>query len=76
MEKNDSLDTRGLMCPMPIVKMAKKMRGMAAGSVLELISDDIGSKEDVPDWCERTGNELIGQKEEGGTFYFYVRKKQ
>jgi tRNA 2-thiouridine synthesizing protein A len=76
MDKNDTLDAKGLMCPMPIVKLAKKMKEMPVGSTLELIADDVGSKEDVPAWCHRTGNQLIGQKEEGGAFYFYIKKVQ
>jgi tRNA 2-thiouridine synthesizing protein A len=76
MDKNDTLDAKGLMCPMPIVKLAKKMKDMKVGEVLELIADDVGSKEDVPAWCKRTGNQLVSQKEEGGAFYFYIKKVQ
>jgi len=76
MDKTDTLDAKGLMCPMPIVKLAKKMKELKVGSVLELIADDVGAKEDVPAWCSRTGNELVGQKEEGGNFYFYIKKVQ
>jgi len=76
MDKNDTLDAKGLMCPMPIVKLAKKMKEMPVGAVLELIADDVGSKEDVPAWCQRTGNQLVSQKEEGGAFYFYIKKMQ
>jgi tRNA 2-thiouridine synthesizing protein A len=71
---DDTLDCTGLMCPMPIVKLAKKMKEMKSGEVLELVADDVGSKEDVPAWCNRTGNELVDQKEEGGKFYYYVKK--
>lgn len=70
-----SLDCTGLMCPMPIVKLAKKMKEMEPGQVLELVADDVGSKEDVPAWCKRTGNELVDTKEEDGKYYYYVRKK-
>ncbi len=76
MDKNDTLDAKGLMCPMPIVKLAKKMKEMPVGAVLELIADDVGSKEDVPAWCKRTGNELVGQKDEGGVYYYYIKKVQ
>lgn len=76
MDKNDTLDAKGLMCPMPIVKLAKKMKEMKVGEVLELIADDVGSKEDVPAWCKRTGNQLVSQKEEGGAFYFYIKRVQ
>jgi len=70
------LDARGLMCPMPIVKLAKKIKEMKVGEVLELIADDIGSKEDVPAWCKRTGNELVESKEENGVFRYFIKKMQ
>jgi tRNA 2-thiouridine synthesizing protein A len=74
MEKDDSLDCKGLMCPMPIVKLAKKMKEFPAGKVLELISDDMGSKEDIPAWCKRTGNQLVDMKEENGVFFYYIKR--
>ncbi len=74
-DKDESLDCKGLMCPMPIVKLAKKMKELKVGQVLELVVDDPGSKEDVPAWCNRTGNELLEMRQEGKDFYFYVKKK-
>jgi tRNA 2-thiouridine synthesizing protein A len=76
MQKDETLDAKGLMCPMPIVKLSKKIKEMPVGKVLELISDDVGSKEDVPAWCKRTGNQLVEMKEEGGAFYYYIKKLQ
>jgi tRNA 2-thiouridine synthesizing protein A len=75
MDKDETLDCMGLMCPMPIVKLAKKMKEMQVGKVVELISDDPGSKEDVPAWAQRTGNEVVETKQDGKVFTFYVRKK-
>lgn len=75
MNKDESLDSKGLMCPMPIVKLAKKMKEMQVGKVLELIADDPGAKEDIPAWCNRTGNELLEMRQEGNVFYFYIKKK-
>jgi tRNA 2-thiouridine synthesizing protein A len=60
---------------MPIVMMAKKVKEMKSGQVLELLSDDIGAKEDVPAWCSRTGNQLVGTEQEGKIFKFYVKAK-
>jgi tRNA 2-thiouridine synthesizing protein A len=74
MQKDETLDCKGLMCPMPIVKLAKKMKELKVGTVLEMISDDIGSKEDVPAWCKRTNNQLVDSKEEGGVFYYYIKR--
>jgi tRNA 2-thiouridine synthesizing protein A len=68
------MDAKGLMCPMPIVQLAKKIKTMKVGDELELIADDVGSKEDVPAWCERTGNQLVEAKESGGVYTYRIRK--
>lgn len=73
MESDVKLDCKGLSCPMPIVKLAQKMKELKPNQVLELLADDIGAKGDVPAWCKRTGNELIGT-EEGEVLKFYIRK--
>ena len=70
-----TLDARGLQCPMPIVELAKKMKELKEGEILELIADDVGAKEDVPAWCNRTGNELIEMTEENGVLTFKIKKK-
>lgn len=75
LDKDGTLDARGLMCPMPIVKLAKKIKEMQSGQVLELLADDVGSKDDVPAWCRRTGNELLGMEEDGASFKFYIKMK-
>ena len=74
MQKDETLDCKGLMCPMPIVKLAKKMKELPVGKVLEMISDDMGSKEDVPAWCKRTNNQLVEMKEDKGVFYYYIKR--
>ena len=63
------------MCPMPIVKLAKKIKEIQTDQVLELIADDPGAKEDVPAWAQRTGNEVVETRQEGKVFYFYIRRK-
>ena len=76
MESNETLDALGLSCPMPIVKLAKKTKKLNVGDVLELLVDDVGAKEDVPAWCNRTGNEYLGMEEDEGKMRFYIKKKQ
>lgn len=73
-EMVEILDAKGLMCPMPIVHLAKKIKTMKVGDELELISDDIGSKEDVPAWSQRTGNQLVVVKESDGVFTYRIKK--
>jgi tRNA 2-thiouridine synthesizing protein A len=75
MEKHATIDAKGLMCPMPIVQLAKKAKEMKSGQILELLADDVGAKEDVPAWCARTGNQLVGTEEDGKTLKFYIKMK-
>ena len=75
LQKDATLDARALMCPMPIVQLAKKVKELKSGQVLELLADDVGAKEDVPAWCSRTGNPLVGTEEEGKILKFYIKIK-
>ena len=67
-------DSIGQMCPMPIAFMAKNMRKMDAGQILEIQADDEGAHADIPAWCEQTGNEFLGKEEADGFFRYYVKK--
>jgi tRNA 2-thiouridine synthesizing protein A len=75
MQKDATLDALGQMCPMPIVMLAKKMKELKSGQILELLSDDVGAKEDVPAWCSRTGNQFVGVEQEGKVYKFYIKSK-
>ena len=71
---DEILDCYGLLCPMPIIQTAQKMKKMKVGEVLEVISTDKGIKEDMPAWCRQTGQEFLGIEEEGDVFKVFVRK--
>jgi len=76
MDVKETLDTKGLSCPMPMMKLAKAMKGLNSGDVLEMIGTDPGTKSDLPKWCEKSGNILIEEKDlDGGVFCFYIQKK-
>lgn len=74
MKTDATLDCLGLYCPMPIAKTAEKMKELESGQILEVIADDEGIKEDMPAWCQSTGNEFLGVEEENGEYKVYVRK--
>ncbi len=74
MKADQSIDCIGLYCPMPIVKIAEKIKQLKQGEILEMVADDIGVKEDIPAWCRATGNEFLGIEEEGGEYRVYVKK--
>ncbi len=81
MMADQTLDTLGLFCPIPVILTSKKIKQMQSGQVLEVLSDDVGIKKDMPVWCENSGNPLIDLIEEarppqeGTLFKCYVQKK-
>ena len=74
MDANKTLDTRGMACPMPIIKTKKAMDELEAGQGLLVIADDPGAKEDFPAWCEQTGNKLVKMEEKDDDIYIYIEK--
>ena len=70
-----TLDCKGLSCPMPIVKLAKKMKKeVQSGQVLKMDGTDPGSKTDVPKWCQRNGHDYLGMEEDDGVYTYFIRK--
>ncbi len=59
-EAKRRLDARGMSCPMPSVKTALELEEMEAGEVLEVITDDPVSKQDLPVWARASGNTVLG----------------
>ena len=74
-EISQTIDARGLSCPMPIVRTAQAVRTVASGAAIELLATDPGSTRDVAAWCRVTGHELLEQSVEGPTFRFVIRRK-
>lgn len=70
----DLLDVRGLLCPIPILRTAQRMRDMQAGARLEVVGDDPGIVEDMPVWCEETGNRLVQLERDGELVRCLVEK--
>lgn len=74
--KADSvLDTRGLTCPMPLLKTKKTLKGMKSGEILEILGSDPGSKKDIPDFGNKGGNEFLGYMDESeGITRYFIKK--
>jgi tRNA 2-thiouridine synthesizing protein A len=69
-----TVDARGQSCPGPLVALARALKDVAGGDLLELLATDPGSRSDVPSWATLTGNELVEASEEDGVFRYVVRK--
>jgi tRNA 2-thiouridine synthesizing protein A len=75
LEITQTIDARGLSCPMPIVKTAQAIKAIPSGAAFELLATDAGSTKDVAAWCRATGNELVEQTSDGAAYRFVIRRK-
>ena len=72
---NETLDCRGLSCPMPILKTKKTINAMKSGQILEILGTDPGTKNDLPAFAKRGGHEYLGEKQDEGFSRFYIKVK-
>lgn len=70
----ETLDARGLNCPLPILRAKKAIAGLGAGEILEIIATDPGSVKDFEAFCRQTGNELLDTSESSGEYHFSIKK--
>ncbi len=68
------LDLKGLLCPIPVVKLAQAMKAVQVGDVIEATATDPGVLADIPAWCRSTGNELLTIGREDKIIRFAVRR--
>jgi tRNA 2-thiouridine synthesizing protein A len=69
-----TLDTRGLKCPLPVLRARKAMQNVAPGEVLEVLATDPGTVRDFEAFCAATGHELVDQDQRDGELTFRIRK--
>ena len=68
------LDTKGLNCPLPILKTKKALQGMQLGQVLEILATDPGSVADFQAFCRQTGNELVESSQDQNVYKFLIKR--
>ena len=68
------LDTKGLNCPLPILKAKKAISQMETGQILEVYSTDPGSVMDFEALCRQTGHQLLESNQENGIYVFLLKK--
>ena len=74
MKADVSIDCLGLFCPMPIIKTAEVIKEIEIGQVLQVLVDDEGIVEDMPNWCKMTGHEYLGIEQNDDVFRAFVKK--
>ena len=73
-QATQSLDARGLNCPLPILRTKKALTAMSPGETLAILSTDPGSVKDMQAFCKQTGHELVATNSNQGEFEFFIRK--
>jgi len=70
---DQTLDTKGLNCPLPILKARKALKEVPAGGTLEILSTDPGSVADFAAFCRQTGNELLEESVDDSVYRFVIK---
>jgi tRNA 2-thiouridine synthesizing protein A len=69
-----SLDFKGLLCPMPVVKIAQAMKQIQIGEEVEAVATDAGVMADIPAWARTSGNEVVSLEKREKVFHFVIRR--
>ena len=69
------LDATGLLCPLPVLKARKAMKGLKPGETLEVLATDPGSVADFKAFCDSQGHRLLDSGEQDGTFRYLIEKR-
>ena len=71
----ETLDLKGLACPLPVVRTAKALKELASGQLVEILATDPGSPRDFAAWARSTGNDLLESSQLGTVYRFVIRKR-
>lgn len=74
-EADREIDTRGLNCPLPILRAKKALADMKSGTVLKILATDPGSMRDFQAFARQTGNELLGQQTVGKEYVHFLKRR-
>lgn len=74
MEHDADLDTKGLLCPLPVLKARKRLQALASGQVLRMTADDPAAIVDVPHFCAEAGHTLVDIANADDAHIYLIRK--
>jgi tRNA 2-thiouridine synthesizing protein A/cysteine desulfurase len=57
------LDCRGMLCPLPVIELARHYAEVPVGGVIAVLADDVAARTDIPAWCRMRGQEYVGEDE-------------
>jgi tRNA 2-thiouridine synthesizing protein A len=75
MTEDAELDTTGHLCPIPVLKAAKRLNALPSGAVLRLVATDPAAVIDVPHFCNEQGHTLLSEERQDDSYIFRIRRK-
>jgi tRNA 2-thiouridine synthesizing protein A len=73
---HSTLDARGLLCPLPVLRANKMLRALKPGDDLTILATDPSAPEDFRSFCETAGHVLLDSRQEDGVFVIRLRRAQ
>lgn len=73
-DMTETLDASGLLCPLPVLKLRKRMMSVPSGGTLRMITDDPAAIIDIPHFCAEAGHHVIESTHQDATVTWVLRK--
>ena len=74
LEVENVVDARGTACPGPLLEAKRGIAKVTKGKIMEVLSSDEGTNDDIPLWCKKVGHEYLGNIAEAGYWRLFVRR--
>jgi tRNA 2-thiouridine synthesizing protein A len=74
LEIDKTVDARGTACPGPLLEAKRGIAGISKHGIIEVLSSDEGTNDDIPLWCKKVGHGYLGNVAEAGYWRIYVRR--
>ncbi len=74
MKISKTLDVKGVLCPLPVIKARQSIAAVEVGGILEILATDPTAREDIPAWTRKSGHEVVILEEEDEILKFYIRR--
>ncbi len=71
-----TIDLKGLLCPMPVIRITKQIKEIEIGQIAEVITTDPGSLSDFPAWARKNGNDILETIQNNNTIKFYIKRNK
>lgn len=72
----ERLDTRGLICPLPVIRTQDRIKTLACGTLLDVVASDPGAMHDIPAWCRVHGHEVVDMHRQDREIHIRVRVRR